>query len=67
MIDRRKFLAGTGMVAAGAISRRLYAQAGPPRRGADEVLTLDLASCGRCFVTLLGNVVRVRSNGRRFA
>ena len=36
MIDRRKFLAGTGMVAAGAISRRLYAQAGPPRRGADE-------------------------------
>lgn len=44
MIDRRKFLAGTGMVAAGAISRRLYAQAGPPRREADEVLTLDLGN-----------------------
>ena len=44
MIDRRRFLAGTGMVAAGAISRRLYAQAGPPRRGADVVLTLDLGN-----------------------
>jgi xylan 1,4-beta-xylosidase len=44
MIDRRKFLAGTGMVAAGAISKRLYAQAGPPSRGADEVLTLDLGN-----------------------